>query len=58
MESNMNTSNLLPDCMMPNGAEPCKAYQEILTRIAKLKADNFLLKIEINQLKNELNKGE
>ena len=31
-------ADILPDCMMPDGADPCLAYQAALTRIRELEA--------------------
>ena len=31
----------LPDCMMPDGAEPCAAYQELQRRLETLEAETI-----------------
>lgn len=29
----------LPDCMMPDGADPCKGYQELRSELDRLRAE-------------------
>jgi chromosome segregation ATPase len=50
----------LPDCMMPDGAEPCKGYQELQAESEQLRRDleiwkrnggDILQRAEIEQLK-------
>jgi len=33
-----NLSKCMPECMMPDGAEPCEGYKTALKRIAELEA--------------------
>lgn len=34
--------SLLPDCMMPDGADPCKGYQQLSARVAELEDIAYL----------------
>lgn len=38
-------SDKLPDCMMPDGGDPCEGYSQLSRRIAKLEAENEQLRI-------------
>ena len=37
----------LPDCMMPDGADPCKGYAELLEAARQLQAENAALKARV-----------
>ncbi len=34
---------MLPECMMPDGAAPCEAYQKLHEELAELKNENWML---------------
>lgn len=38
----------LPDCMMPDGAEPCQAFQDQAAEISRLKAEVEFYKSQFN----------
>ena len=39
-------SNILPDCMMPDGAEPCQGYRDLLERVELIKHKTWNQAIE------------
>lgn len=42
----MRTNNHLPDCMLPDGAEPCIGYQSVNRQLEAMTADNARLRAE------------
>ncbi len=45
---------IFPACMMPDGAEPCEAFQKLQAEAERLRAENADLKHERDALKNIL----
>ena len=43
----------LPDCMMPDGADPCRAYKELLAEVERLRAENEKLKAAAEHRRQE-----
>lgn len=48
----MNKLENLPDCMMPDGAEPCKAYGEAYEEVKRLQATIHYLDSKIKSAMN------
>jgi hypothetical protein len=46
-------TNIFPDCMMPDGAEPCKGYQQMQVENERLRAMQQGYRKEASQLRIE-----
>lgn len=47
-------AEVLPDCMMPDGADPCIGYQQLRASLSAAEAENAKLKEQNNQYREEI----
>ena len=54
-----DSKNVLPECMAPDGAEPCKGYRQAFNVIQDLRVENEELKSDLaNYIKIASELGE
>lgn len=53
-ESNPHHLTPLPDCMMPDGAEPCRGYSVMLDAAVQAGIRNAAMQLDINRLNLDL----